>query len=214
MSRSLGVLTLDLIAKTSGFVEGLSKAERASAKSSKQFEKDLNKLKGQIKLVSIAFAAGATAMIASSIKMADQSRKTAQSIGLTTEALTGLQWAAKQSGVSNEELTVSFRQFSRVISDASQGLGKGQESFKALGISLTDVNGQVKTSEQLFNEAANSISKMQDGFQKTAIASELFGRSGAKLIPMLNSGEAGIKALTDEAAKLGLSDFRRNRKSG
>jgi hypothetical protein len=204
MSRSLGVLTLDLVAKTSGFVDGLSKAERASAKSSKQFEKDLDKLKGQVKLVTLAFAAGATAMIASSINMADQSRKTAQSIGLTTEALTGLQWAAKQSGVSNEQLATGFKQFSKVIQETSQGLGAGKETFKALGVSITDTSGQLKTSEQVFFDTANAIAAMQDGFQKTAYAQKLFGESGTKLIPLLNGGQAGIKALTDEAAKLGL----------
>jgi hypothetical protein len=204
MSRSLGVLTLDLITKTSGFVEGLTKAERASAKSKKQFEKDLNSLKRNVKLAGAAFAAGATAMIASSIKLADESRKTAQAVGLTTEALTGFRFAAQQSGVSNEELTTSFRQFARSINDASNGIGKGKESFDALGISVTDANGNLKDSETLFFETANRLAEMDDGLQKTAFASDLLGRSGSKLIPLLNGGEEGIKKLTDQAKKLGL----------
>lgn len=204
MSRSLGVLTLDLIAKTSGFVEGLSKAERASAKSKKQFEKDLNDLKRNISIASAAFVAGATAMIGTSIKLADESRKTAQSIGLTTEALTGLRWAASQSGVSNEELTASFRRFSQSINDASNNMGKGKEVFDALNISIMNTDGTLKDSETLFYETANALAAMDDGLQKTAFASELLGRSGSKLIPLLNSGEEGIKKLTDEAARLGL----------
>lgn len=204
MSKSLGTLTLDLVAKTSGFVEGLSKAERASAKSKKQFEKDLNDLKRNIKFASAAFAAGAAAMIGTSIKMADESRKTAQAIGLTTEALTGLRFAASQSGVSNEDLTTSFRRFSQTINDASNGIGKGKEIFDALNISIQNTDGTLKDSETLFYDTANALSQMDDGLQKTAFASELLGRSGAKLIPLLNGGEEGIKALTAEAEKLGL----------
>lgn len=204
MSKSLGVLTLDLVTKTSGFVEGLSKAERASAKSKKQFEKDLDSLKRSIGYASVAFVAGATAMIGSSIKIADESRKTAQAVGLTTEALTGLRWAASQSGVSNDELTASFRRFSTSINDASNGIGKGKEVFDELGISIKNTDGTLKDSETLFYQTANALAAMDDGLQKTAFASELLGRSGSKLIPLLNGGEAGIKTLTDEARKLGL----------
>ena len=45
---------------------------------------------------------------------------------------------------------------------------------------------------------------MEDGAGKTALAIKLFGKSGADLIPLLNQGRAGIKELTDEAAKLGI----------
>lgn len=204
MSKSLGVLTLDLVTKTSGFVQGLSKAERASDKAKKKFQKDLGALTRQAKIASAAFAAGAAAMIGTSIKTADESRKTAQAIGLTTEALTGLRWAANQSGVSNEDLTTSFRRFSQSINDASNNIGKGKEIFEALDISIKNNNGTLKDSETLFYETANALAAMDDGLQKTAFASEVFGRSGGKLIPLLNSGEEGIKKLTAEAEKLGL----------
>jgi len=204
MSRSLGVLTLDLIAKTSGFVEGLSKAERATAKSNAKMQKDLEKLGKAGLALGAAFVAGAAAMVASSIKMADESRKLAQAVGLTTEGFTGLSWAMSQSGVSQEAFSTSMKTLNKSISDTSQGIGGTNRAFKNLGISVKDSSGQLKGSEQIINEIANAFQKMPDGIQKSAAAAEIFGKSGGKLIPLLNSGEAGIKGLTDQAERLGL----------
>jgi hypothetical protein len=61
----------------------------------------------------------------------------------------------------------------------------------------------MKSAQTLFTEVAEAVSKMGDGTQKTAAAVQLFGRSGVDLIPLLNSGAAGIKAMTDEASQLG-----------
>ncbi|ELW9384374.1 hypothetical protein [Klebsiella pneumoniae] len=41
--KSLGTLTIDLVAKVGGFVSGMDKAERASAKWSKQVQDDVAK---------------------------------------------------------------------------------------------------------------------------------------------------------------------------
>ena len=72
---------------------------------------------------------------------------------------------------------------------------KRQRAFRALGISLKDNGGNVKTSGDLFLDIAQKFSKMEDGAAKTALAIRLFGRAGAELIPLLNQGRDWHKSI-------------------
>jgi len=204
MSRSLGVLTLDLIVKTSGFVEGLSKAEKAAAKESAKMQKDLEKLTKAGLAVGAAFVAGSIAMVASSIKMADESKKAAQAAGLTTEAFTKLSWAAQQSGLSQEQLSVSMRSLNNGMVDAAKGTGTAAAAYKQLGVDVVNADGSLRQGEAVLLDIANAFEAMPDGAQKSAIAIDLLGKSGAAMIPLLNGGAKGLNELTTQAERLGL----------
>jgi hypothetical protein len=204
MSRSLGVLTLDLIVKTSGFVEGLSKAEKATAKESAKMQKDLEKLTKAGLAVGAAFVAGSIAMVASSIKMADESKKAAQAAGLTTEAFTKLSWAAQQSGLSQEQLSASMRSLNNGMIDAAKGTGTAAAAYKQLGVDVTNADGSLRQGEAVLLDIANAFETMPDGAQKSAIAIDLLGKSGAAMIPLLNGGAKGLNELTTQAERLGL----------
>jgi hypothetical protein len=142
--------------------------------------------------------------VKSSITAADQARKTAQSIGLTTESFTGLQFAASQSGVANTELSGSLTRLSRSMSDAAKKGGIPAEIFSDLGISVLNAEGNLRSADEVLADLADTFQNMPNGVEKTAAAVELLGRSGARLIPLLNGGSEGIKALTDQAERLGL----------
>ena len=202
--NSLGKLTLDMVAKTGGFTGPIDKAARHSKAKSKEIE---SSWKNVGMAVGVAAAAAATAigvMVKQSIDAADNARKTAQAVGVTTEALTGLQWAASQSGVSNEQLASALTRLNASIGDAARGTKLQKEAFQSLGISIRDANGEVKSADKVLGEIADRFSEAADGVGKTDAAVKLFGRSGAALIPLLNSGSTGIKELTDQAKALGL----------
>jgi hypothetical protein len=202
-TRSLGTLTLDLIAKVGGFVEGMDKARRESSKRMKAIKADAVKLGRDI---GIALAAGATAfsaLIKSAINTADEMSKLAQSTGLSTEALSQLDYAAKLSGVN--DLGGSLTKFNRTIAEAAQGTAAQADAFKALGIDVRSADGALKDSETLLLEVAEAFSQYEDGAAKTAVAMDLFGRSGANLIPLLNAGADGIAEMRKEADSFGLT---------
>lgn len=142
------------------------------------------------------FSLGAVASwVKASINAADEARKLAQAAGVTTEAFTGLQWAASQSGVSTNDLSTAFARLNRTAVQAANG-GKSQaELFQRLGVSVTDAAGAVRSGDQLLVDLAARFAELPDGAEKSAMAIELFGRSGARLIPLLNSGADGIAAL-------------------
>jgi hypothetical protein len=142
--------------------------------------------------VGVFVAAGKAA-----INYADNIGKMAQKVGMTTEELSKLNYAAKLSDVSLSELQVGVQQLSKNMEAGSDGL-------EALGISATDASGNLRDTNEIFMEVAEAFAGMEDGAGKTAIAMNIFGRSGAQLIPMLNSGRRGLAEMSREAESLGV----------
>lgn len=161
-------------------------------------------------LFGIAVTAGAAtaalfAMVVTAARSADELNKTALAAGVSTEILQTMGYAAAQSGSNVEELGTSLRFLSRNIADAAKDkFGQTAQTFKKLGISVTDVNGRLKTSDQVFLELSGAYQKIQDPARKTAIAMDLLGRSGGNMIEMLNAGPKQIALLTAEAEAFGV----------
>lgn len=152
----------------------------------------------------VAAGAGLLNLARNAARFADEIGKAAQATGTTTEFLSAMRHGANLADVSFQELTNGLSRFSRVVSDATHGLSTAVRPFQTLGIAIKDNNGVLKTSEQLIVEVADAFQKLPDGVTKSAVAQELFGRSGTKLIPLLNQGRDGIEAFTAEAQKLGI----------
>lgn len=123
-------------------------------------------------------------------------------LGLSTDAYQQLGFAAEQSAVSVEEMTASLSMLENKAGEALKG-GEAGKNFQRLGIHIKDANGEVKSADQLFEEAADKISKMGSNAEKSAAATELFGRQGRVLLPLLNKGAEGIEELRREAEELG-----------
>ena len=81
---------------------------------------------------------------------------------------------------------------------------KTQKRLRLWRIAVTDSDGNLRSSQDVFLDVADKFSKMEDGAGKTALAIKLFGKAGADLIPLLNKGRDGITEITDKAASLGI----------
>jgi len=135
---------------------------------------------------------------------ADAAGKTAQQLGLTVREFGRLEFAATQGGVSTEEFQSGLIRLNKTIADARQGVGLGANQFAALNIRLRDSKGRALGVSQIVNQLADRFAKLPDGVAKTAAAYNIFGRAGAKLIPLLNSGSRGIREVGDQAEALGI----------
>jgi hypothetical protein len=158
-------------------------------------------LTGLIGGLSVSAFAG---LIKGAANYADEMGKAAQRTGTTTEFISALAHGAKLADVEFDELTKSIGGFNKNIAEAAKGSNSAKEPFEALGINIRNANGSLKTNEQLLGEVADRFQKMPDGIQKSALAQDLFTKSGAKLIPLLNGGSEGIKQFTAEAQRMGL----------
>ncbi len=88
---------------------------------------------------------------------------------------------------------------------ATSGTGPAAAAIQALGLNVTDSNGKLRPMNDLLLDVAGKFAAMEDGTTKTALAVQLFGRSGAALIPFLNQGRDGIQRMLDISKELGLT---------
>jgi hypothetical protein len=130
----------------------------------------------------------------------DAQKKFADTIGATTKNVVGLNYAADLNGSSMESMQTMLTKFSVSLGKAVKN--GDTKKFEDLGVSIKDAAGNVKTSDQVMIELADTFAKMENGTAKTALAVELFGKKGAELIPTLNQGTEALKAQIAEGANL------------
>jgi hypothetical protein len=198
---SIGELQVDLRLASAKFEQGLKDVNQKLG----NFGNEIDKVKNVALGLAAALSAGAFASwIKGSIDAADAATKTAQSIGVTVEALTGLQFAADLAGVNNQMLSNALRDLNKNMAGAYGGAKQQSEAFQALGIIVTDAEGNLKSADSVLLEIADRFASTQNGADKTALSLQLFGKAGREMIPLLNGGAQSINDLTARAEKLGV----------
>jgi methyl-accepting chemotaxis protein len=150
-----------------------------------------------------AVAIGGLATLAKgSIDAADNLNDLSQRTGVSVESLSKFGAAADDSGSSVDEVAKAMGKLGKGIVDPAS---KANEALKSIGISSTDASGKIRSMDQIMLDVADRFAKMPDGAQKTALAMELFGKSGMNLIPMLNQGRDALSkynaTITTEGAQ-------------
>ena len=205
MATSFSEAVVKFTADSSAFKKQLAGIESAVGEAASRMASEM---KTAILGVSAAIAAG-TGTLAVLVKLSadagDSLAKLSQRVGVSVETLSGYKLAAELAGISLEDLGTALQRTSKNILEAAGGTGTAKDAFAALGISVTDQAGKLKNADEIMLEVADRFSKMEDGAQKTALAMEIFGKSGAALIPLMNQGSAAIMAQTKEAKELGIT---------
>lgn len=152
-----------------------------------------------------AAAAAVTSQVHSAIESADKLNKMSQSTGISTEELSKLKYAADLSDVSTETLGKSVGKLSKAMaSAASEGAGPAASAFSAMGVAVKNQDGTLRSSSDVLKDVADKFAFYKDGAEKTNLAIQIFGKSGAALIPLLNQGRDGLQQAGDEAERFGL----------
>lgn len=184
-------------------------AKDAASKSEK-----LQKIGAGIKSVGVAIGAVATTAAAAGaaiVSMADDTAaagdnvdKMSQKLGLSREGFQEWDFVLSQNGVDIDSFGTGMKTLVSNMDSANSGNATAIENFKKLGISVTDSNGKLKSQEQMLNETVKAFQNMEDGTEKSRLATELFGKQGQNLMPLLN-GEAGaVDDLKQKAQDLGM----------
>ena len=177
---------------TGEFTQGIERAKKGT-----------ESLKSQLTTLGTAALAASTAlgyMVKQSINNMDALAKQAQMAGVTVESLSKLAYAAKLADVSQEELVGSMARLAKGMNEASQGTGEALKAFNALQIDPASLKG----TDDALTKISENLAGYADGAEKTALAIAIFGRSGAKLLPLLNSGAAGFEDAAKEAENFGI----------
>jgi len=168
-----------------------------------------------IKLTALATAAAGTLVATAKATAAygDEVAKTSRQIGIQSDALQELRHAAQLGGASTADLDNGVRKFSRVLIEGRNGMESYKEALMAAGLTQDEINNKNLNTEDLMGRIADKFQEMPDGAEKTAIAMELFGRAGTKLIPMLSGGSKALAEQREEARKLGVVMSKDNLKA-
>ena len=223
MERELSGNEKALAATGSEFQEGAKDADKFgdevqdSGKQADDAGGRFGKLGGVLKGVSAAMgtafvavgaaAVGAakslTGMTVGASEYADNILTMSSVTGMSADSLQAYQYAAELVDTSLETLTGSMAKNVRSMSSAQAGTGKMAAAYKALGISVTDSNGNLRDSETVYWEAIDALGSVSNETERDALAMQLFGKSAQELNPLIEQGSAGIAALTGEAKRMG-----------
>ncbi len=185
---------------------------------SKDLKKQLSTIKSNIssgmkavgKATTIAMGAVSTgigAIAGASVKISettDNIDKMSQKIGISRESYQEWDFVLSQFGANVDGLQTSMKTLSAAADDVATGGKTYTEQFDKLGVSITDVNGNMKDQETLFNEVFTALQGVEDETTRTAIASDLLGKSATELAPALNAGADSIDDVKQQAHDLGL----------
>lgn len=129
----------------------------------------------------------------------------AEQMGITAESLQVYDAIALQSGVKTEQLQTSISYLTRTIGDAADGNDKAIASFERLGIRILDANKKVRSTDDIFAEAAKRIAGLEDPTAKATAAADLFGaKAGSRLLPVLEQLAKGYAENASQARAMGL----------
>ena len=208
--KSLGTLTIDLVAKVGGFVSGMDKAERASAKWSKQVQDDVAKSSAALAGIGAAAIAAGLAVGASGFQLLKSTSRQiaetdrwAKSLQLSTQELLAWQFAAEKAGVSGDQMADIFKDIGDKIGEAVLNKsGEAVDALNALGLSAEKLS-KVSPDKQLL-AIGESLGKISTNAEKTTILESL-GNDLSKLLPLFDNNNQKLKQFIDLAKDYGVA---------
>jgi hypothetical protein len=210
MAISAEQLNVILSARDREFTRAMDRAQRRVERFSQQSNRSLMSARGSFTALAGAARTFLPALSAGLViqqvrrvvSELDEIGKKADAIGLTTDALQELRTVAEEAGVSQEALDNSMMQFSRRLGEARQGLGQARYALDDLNLSADDL-AQMPL-DQALQTVAEEMTKVEDATARTALAQQLFGRSGVPMLNLLREGAAGMEAMRQNARDLGI----------
>ena len=172
---------------------------------------------GSLDASSLALAGGFAAVAAAIVKaekamisMTKESAAFADNIitlsmqtGQSTQQLQEFAYASELIDVSVDTLQGSLTKLTNNMQDTMNGTGNAKASFEALGVSVTNADGSMRSANDVFYETIDALGQVKNETERDAMAMDIFGRSAQDLNPLIIQGSKTIKAYADEAHNMG-----------
>jgi len=114
-----------------------------------------------------------------------------------------LKYIGEQTGTELETVTGSLAKMIRSMASAEKGTGAQSDAFKSLGVSVVDVNGNLRDSQDVFGDVLNALGGIANETERDALAMAIFGKSAQELNPLIKLGADGMAEMAAEAQGLG-----------
>lgn len=123
--------------------------------------------------------------------------------GLSTDKLQELGYAAELVDTSVETITSSMKKNLKAMDSAREGTGAAAEAYAALGISVTDAEGNLRDQETVYWEVIDALGQIENETERNALAMDLLGKSAMDLNPLIEAGSETMAELAKEAHETG-----------
>ena len=163
--------------------------------------------------IAAAFAAVSAAAVASGkalVDMAVEGAAYADTVltestvtGIATDKLQEYMYAAELVDVSTETLTKSMAKQIKSMKSATDGSKTMVAAYDALGVSVTDANGNMRDSDTVYWELIDALGKVENETERDALAMTILGKSAQELNPLIESGAQRMQELGEEARNAG-----------
>ncbi len=212
MANSIGKLEVDVSTNLASLYTGLNQAADRISQFGNKVSGQLDRIGASFDRVNTLFAAlgvslgvGAFAAgVKSAIDYADRLNDLSKQTGIAVETLGGLGYAAKQSGVDLESVAKGVQKLARTMAEAAGGNDQLSTLFERMGVQTKDLaTGGLRPLDKVLGDVATKFASYADGPEKAALATELFGKAGANLIPLLNEGGEKLRELVAEYERYG-----------
>lgn len=152
----------------------------------------------------VAAGVAAAGLAVKGANAADDINTLAAQTGLSTDQIQRFQYATEVIDVPLETLTGSMRKLTQNMNMAQRGTGASAEAFDALGISVSDQNGELRDNQDVMSDTLAALGKIENETQRDAYAMAIFGKSAQDLNPLIKGGAETLKELGDSAEAAGL----------
>lgn len=123
--------------------------------------------------------------------------------GQSTQQLQEFAYASELIDVSVDTLQGSLTKLTNNMQDTMNGTGNAKASFEALGVTVTNADGSMRSANDVFYETIDALGKVKNDTERDAMAMDIFGRSAQDLNPLIIQGSKTLKAYADEAHNMG-----------
>lgn len=147
--------------------------------------------------------AGISAIALKSVNAAGELVDMSLQTGVSVERLQELEYIGKQVGVDLDTMSGSWSRLTKTIGSAAEGQGDAADTFKALGVSIKDQDGQLRNSKQIWEESLAALGAIENETQRDILAQKLFGKSYDDLNPLIKTGADELARLAEEARNSG-----------
>lgn len=137
---------------------------------------------------------------------ADDLNTMSKVFGISTKDLQKYSVAADLVDVSTEAIAKSHQKMAKSMASAEGGSKKQAEAFKKLGVEVTNADGSLRDTDEVWQDTIAALGKMESGAERDAIAMQLMGKSATELNPLIEDGGETYKNVAETMEKYNL-DF-------
>ncbi|HHD1981907.1 TPA: phage tail tape measure protein [Klebsiella pneumoniae] len=209
-AKSLGTLTIDLIARTGGFIQGMDKAERSSQKWRDNVKKDAAAVGTSLAAVGTAAAAVAIGVGAAGIALVKntsehitETDRWAKSLKMSTQDLLSWQFAAEKAGLTGDNIADIFKDINDKVGDAVLNKsGEAAQALDTLGLSAQKLAEQ--SPDKQLMAISEALQKIPSQAGKTNILESL-GNDLSKMLPLFDNNNEKLKQFIQLSKDFGVA---------